>query len=170
MTDGTLDPTSFLNVDLDIWSRTDLAPLVAAFGNRVIVLHVGLEGRRHCAHLELAGGSTRGTADSLIQKFVVLIRALPRSARQHWRTASLKSFNIGVQASTHPFIYDLHLKPETLRGAACIGAAVTFCVYAAPTPAYTGAGIPPSRKGPSNLGVQRTVKELRFLPPAELDH
>jgi len=156
MTDLNLEPTCFLNVDLDIWSRTDLAPLVAAFGERVFVLYVGPEGRRHGAHLELAGSGIRGSADSLIQAFVALIRALPRSARLHWRTASLRSFNVGIQASTQPYSYELQLQPETLRAVAHIGAAVTFTVYAAPVPASTPVDCPPSRKRRPNPGVQRT--------------
>src|SRR5262245_55206088 len=60
--------TSFLNVDLDIYSRTRLEPLVSALGKNVFVLHVGWEGGRHGAHLEVSGRSDLG-ADRLIRYF-----------------------------------------------------------------------------------------------------
>jgi hypothetical protein len=156
MTEPNLEPTSFLNVDLDVWSQTDLTPLVAAFGERVFVLFVGREGRRHGLHIELAGSGIRGSADSLIQALVALIRALPRSARQHWRNASRRSFNVGVQASTQPQSYELQLTPETLRAVAHVGADVTLTVYAAPARETAPANPPPSRKRRPNPGVQRT--------------
>jgi hypothetical protein len=46
--------TRFLNVDLDILSRSPLDALTDAFGTRVCVLHVGREGRHFSAHVELA--------------------------------------------------------------------------------------------------------------------
>jgi len=52
---GTFDEevTNFLNVDLDILSRSRLEPLVAAFGKNVSVHYVGAEGSRYGAHLSL---------------------------------------------------------------------------------------------------------------------
>ena len=46
--------TTFLNVDLDLWSRTSLEPLVRALGASVVELFVGRDGGRHAAHLEWA--------------------------------------------------------------------------------------------------------------------
>jgi len=44
---------NFLNVDLDIFSKSRLEPLVAAFGDKIGVYYVGPEGSRYAAHLEL---------------------------------------------------------------------------------------------------------------------
>ena len=46
--------TRFLSVDLDIYSRSDLQPLLDALGRKVIVLHAGpVEGKRsYEAHVE----------------------------------------------------------------------------------------------------------------------
>jgi hypothetical protein len=43
------DQTHFLNVDLDVWSRSPLDELVAAFGKSVYVLYIGRERRRYSA-------------------------------------------------------------------------------------------------------------------------
>jgi hypothetical protein len=40
--------THFLNVDPDVYSEADLQPLVAALGNKVMVLYVGRIRQTHC--------------------------------------------------------------------------------------------------------------------------
>jgi hypothetical protein len=123
--------TRFLNVDLDIWSRSALDSLVAAFGSRVFVLHAGREGRRYAAHLELASSGLRDDADQMITRFVALIRRLPRPARSLWNRAPIREFNVGIQAGATPFSYVVQLEPATLDGIASIGARVGFTVYGA---------------------------------------
>ncbi len=75
----TSDSATHLNVDLDIYSRRDLQPLVKAFGSKVIVLHVGRERRKYSAHLEIAGLTK--TADSTTWAFCRLIERLPERER-----------------------------------------------------------------------------------------
>jgi hypothetical protein len=123
--------TTFLNVDLDIWSRAPLDSLVAAFGRRVVVLHAGKEGRRYAAHLELArNGQSRG-ADQRVRDFVSLIRRLPPKARASWNRAQRRDFNVGVQASTKPHSYELPLDPGTVRAVAAVNARIVITVYGA---------------------------------------
>ena len=123
--------TAFLNVDLDIWSRSPLDSLVAAFGRRVLVLHVGKERRRYGAHLELASSGSRASADQIINRFVDLVRRLPRSARTLWNRAQIREFNVGIQAGARPYSYDMLLEPKTLNGMASVNARLGFTVYGA---------------------------------------
>ena len=60
--------SQFLNVDLDVYSRSDLQPLVKGFGKKVIALYVGREKRMYSVHLELAGFQ-RPSADATIRHF-----------------------------------------------------------------------------------------------------
>ena len=83
--------TTFLNVDLEVISRTPLDPLVQAFGRKVDVLHVDQWGRRYGAQVEVAGSGYRGNADSLIRRLVTLVKALPRNARGFGTLRSLES-------------------------------------------------------------------------------
>src|SRR5688572_20077327 len=94
--------TTFLNVDLDIRSKRPLDALVAAFGERVIILHVGKVRRHFEAHVELAGSGYQKNPNPLLRRFVQLIARLPPSARQLWDTAISRQF-------TPPF------KPGLLR-------------------------------------------------------
>lgn len=125
------DETTFLNVDLDIWSRSMLEPLVEAFGKKVCVLHVGKEGRRHGAHLELAASGDRHNCDQLIRRFVTLVKNLPRSRRMLWNRAQVRSFNVGIQAATKPHSYELRLQQKTLDAVASVNARVVITVYGA---------------------------------------
>ena len=86
----------FLNVDLDIYSKTKLDPLVAALGKAVSPLYVGWERREYSAHLELAGLTEN--ADATIRGLARLIQRLPHTERRRWDLATRRDFNIGVQA------------------------------------------------------------------------
>jgi hypothetical protein len=121
--------TTFLNVDLDIYSTVPLESLVKAFGRRVLTLYVGPDGRRHAAHLEMAGASSN--PDQLIRSFVRLVQRLPRAQRRLWDNAQLREFNIGIQSASGPASYELHLKPATVKAASEITATIGVTVYGA---------------------------------------
>jgi hypothetical protein len=120
--------TKFLNVDLDIWSRAPLDDLVTAFGQKVVVLYVGKEGRQYGAHLEV--GLSQADADRTIRRFVTLVDSLPRSPRKIWKAARVRQFNVGVQAGNSPHAYELRLQRATVEAAARIGAQLALTVYA----------------------------------------
>lgn len=124
--------THFLNVDLDIYSRADLQPLVSALGKKVMILHLGRVRQTHCAHLELA--RITKTADATIRGFCSLIEALPKSERNLWNAAKVRDFNIGVQAGTQPHSTEFALAVETLRASYQVGARIVFTVYAPGAP------------------------------------
>jgi hypothetical protein len=70
--DESPETTHLLNVDLDIYSRSDLQPLVTAFGEKVFVLHVGRYKRTYKAVLELTPTRIAKSADSRILAFCKL--------------------------------------------------------------------------------------------------
>ena len=123
--------TTLLNVDLDIWSSTPLDDLVRAFGRRVFVLHSGKDGRRYAAHLELATDGQTRDADALVRNFVALVRKLPSASRKLWNQARTRDFNIGIQAASKPFSYELPLAAGTVRAAADVNARIVMTIYGA---------------------------------------
>jgi hypothetical protein len=58
---GRSPATEFLNVDLDIYSRFDLQPLVKALGKKVIILYVEIAGYPTTADSAYAPEQTRLT-------------------------------------------------------------------------------------------------------------
>jgi hypothetical protein len=117
----------FLNVDLDVYSRSDLQPLVTGFGKKVIALYVGRESGRYSAHLELVG--QRRTADSTIRAFCILIRTLPKTGRELWNAAKTREFSVGVQAGQQPFACDFRIEAQTVKTVAELGATIVLTVY-----------------------------------------
>ena len=81
--------TTFLNVDLDLYSRSNLQPLVAALGQRAFTLHVGREGQTHSVHLELSREPK--TADLAIRSLAALIDTLPKAERKLWDTHGVEN-------------------------------------------------------------------------------
>ena len=123
------DATTFLNVDLDIYSKSNLQPLLAGLGRRILVLHKGRDGKIYRAHLELA--RTPKTADVAIRGFATLIRALPKHERRLWNSATVRCFNIGIQAATQPYSYEIPLARKTIEVVSWLQAQIVVTVYAA---------------------------------------
>ena len=124
--------TQFLNVDLDIFSKAPLDPIVEAFGKKVCVLYVGKWGRRYSAHFELAGSGaeTEKQADRLVRRLVALVKRLPRQARRLWNEADAKEFNLGIEATVKSPLFELRIQPETLDAVARVGGRIVITVYA----------------------------------------
>jgi hypothetical protein len=124
----TPEATHFLNVDLDIYSRSNLQPLLTAMGKRVSILHAQRDGQTFCAHLELARQTK--SADSTIRGLCALVRALPRAEGKLWNAAKVRDFNIGVQAEMQPFSYEIAIAAETVKAVSDVNARIVFTVYA----------------------------------------
>jgi hypothetical protein len=124
---GHSSETHFLNIDLDIYSKHDLSPLVKCFGRKVVVLHAGLEHRNYSAHLEIAK-STK-TADSTIRAFCKLVEALAKQERVLWNNATVRSFSIGIQAGAQPNPRDFRIEQKTIKAICDISAEIILTIY-----------------------------------------
>jgi hypothetical protein len=122
--------TAFLNVDLDIISKSRLEPLVAALGKKVIVLHVGRERSRYSAHLELSR-QFPNSADQTTRALAALVSRLPEPARKLWNRAQVKDFNIGIQGGAKPYSSEFPLSAQTMDAVVKLGARVVVTVYGA---------------------------------------
>jgi hypothetical protein len=118
----------FLNVDLDLVSRSDLQPLVTALEPGAFALHVGHEKRTYSAHLELS--KFPKNPDAAIRGFAALIQKLSRAERKLWDTAKVRDFNVGVQSAMQPRTFEIKLTTETLGIASILRARIVFTVYA----------------------------------------
>ena len=116
----------FLNVDLVIYSKADLQPLVAAMGKRVIVLYLGREHRAYKACLEISGMSKN--PESTIRTFCKLIRGLPPSARKLWFGAKSRMFDVGID-SVPKGTYWFEISQETVAEVAKLNALIAVTVY-----------------------------------------
>jgi hypothetical protein len=128
MIQSALDKTKFLNVDLRIYSKSDLQPLVSALGDKVIDLYVGRERRMYKAQLELMQQRHK-SPESAIRRFCELIRELPAEARELWDTARSREFDVGIEAPGQLHYYWFSLAPTVIKTASEIDAYITVTVY-----------------------------------------
>jgi hypothetical protein len=141
---GNPEAPHFINVDLDIYSKSNLQPLLAVLGKKVCVLYAGRDKRTYSAHLELT--RITGSADAAIRAFCALVQSLPGAERDLWNAAKVREFNIGVQAAMRPFSYETVLVAETVKAAAAVGARIGFTVYAPEERPKRGRGVIPGSK------------------------
>ena len=127
--DAAFDATTFLDVDLELASREDVAPLVDALAPALFALHVGRVGARHRATLELRGQPR--TPDAAIRRLVAAVQGLPRGARARWRRATRRDFNVGIQAAGAPRAREFALDAETVALVARVGGRLVLTVYGA---------------------------------------
>jgi hypothetical protein len=121
--------TQFLNVDLDIYSRSHLEPLVEALKGRPFIHYVGREKGRYAAHISLS--SYGQTADALIRKLGRLIKKLPKPARALWNAATSREFNLGIQSGCRPQSYEINVSKSTVALVSELNASIVVTTYAA---------------------------------------
>ena len=134
MRQNALDKTLFLNVDLDIRSKSDLQPLVDAIGKEVFVLHVGRFKRTYHARLELSGSHLpRDTHSQRPERFIFqfckLISKLPPDARKLWDDARTREFDIGIESGKPHKFYWFDLSPKALQAALQVNAQIAVTIY-----------------------------------------
>lgn len=140
----------FINVDLEVWSRSDLAAFGKAVESKALVLYVGKSGRKHLVALE-ARATRLSSPEVVIWALLRLIKVLPPVARSAWKSAESRVFNVGYHAGE--FVTLLHerppgsgrwyakdprkaarpsvttLSPELLEAVARIGGTITTTIY-----------------------------------------
>src|SRR5262245_7924657 len=125
----TDNETRFLNVDVDVWAKANLEPLVAALGNKVLVHYVGAQAAEQSAHFSLASAHGKDP-DTIIRRLVALIDKLPPRARLLWNRARARDFNVGVQAGIAPYSHEIVLRETTLDLVARVRGRIVVTTYA----------------------------------------
>ena len=120
----------FLNVDLDIESKDDLAPLAAELEPNTMVVHSRSESGRHVLKIESwkRAGSTEGP-DQRIHGLCQGLETLEPAGRELWRSASLRQFGVGYYATTRHVAAHFVLRVDTLERIARLGATLDVTVY-----------------------------------------
>jgi hypothetical protein len=117
----------FSNVDLDVASRADLAPLVEALEPRAFCLNGSSFRRRGVNFASFELSRQPRNPDAAIRAFVSLIEALSPKARALWNRATKRDFNVGVEAADS--CQQFTVLAETAMLAGRVGGSITFSVY-----------------------------------------
>jgi hypothetical protein len=128
MASRSVDRNEFLNVDLDIYSRHELQPLVDATGSKVDLVYLGRHKRTWEADIEISRHPLPGP-DAIIRQFCKLILGLPEDARDIWDRSSIRQFNVGIEKHLRLSAYSLILADRTVKSMAELNARIVVTIY-----------------------------------------
>jgi hypothetical protein len=117
--------THYANVDLVLKASEDLSPLVAAFGENVMVLNAG----RMPANEAILEVHHEGGPEGAITAFCNLVDSLSPDARALWKRCKERTFDVGFVAGLEPWPFKSTIAPETLARAAQVGATLAVSIY-----------------------------------------
>ena len=118
--------TGYANVDLMLKAPEDISPLVAQFGDKVMVLNAGASTARNQAILEV---HHNGGPDAAINAFCDLVDSLPGEARALWMRCTERTLDIGFNAGLEPWPYQSVLDASTIERVARVGAKLMITIY-----------------------------------------
>ncbi len=121
-----MDDVHYINVDLEIKSRTDLSPIVDSFSNDVIVMYNGEWGKFFLAAFE--GKNSAGVNED-IKFFCRLVECLNEKERKIWDESFSRIFDIGFQSGITPPSYGMSLESSVLNAVVNIGASIAITIY-----------------------------------------
>ena len=117
----------YLNVDLEIESKSDLSKIVEEFGEDVSVLYCGeMRGYQH-ASFEIPGNTA--DADETINHFCLLVEELTEEAREVWQSCCSRVMDVGFESGTTPWNFRSEIRASTVQRVAAIGASIVITIY-----------------------------------------
>ena len=132
----------YLNVDLEIRSRTSLLPVVEALRPHLLVLHAGRVRGTFLASFQLPG-VTR-SPDVAIRRFAQALADLAPALQARCREARDRVFDIGLEWAVGSRAFPLALRGDTVKTIAQLNARVAVTLY--PRPRHEPRK-PPAKRG-----------------------
>ena len=118
----------YLNTDLDIASRSDLAALATAFEEHgLVTLHVARGEDSHW-HGRFATSAQFGNPEDTIAAMLDVIEALDAPSRAGWQACTAREFNIGYACGS-AVLFNNRLGQPLLSRIARAGADVGITLY-----------------------------------------
>lgn len=127
--------TSYLNTDLEIESREDLAAGAGALeaGGLWVMFRdeTPNEDGLYFARFEVfeVAGQSGYRADQTVSTLLSAVEALPPPLRRVWDACSLRLFDLGYQSGKEPFAFQDDLSAETLRRLTAVGGSLRVTLY-----------------------------------------
>lgn len=116
----------FLNVDLEITSRSKLDALAEELGDRIGVLFIGKIKSRYRLSFEISG--VHRDPDSTILSLCRLIESLSKESRARWDAAN-KVFDLGFESSEADCRAAFSLRRKTVQAISQLSAEIGVTVY-----------------------------------------
>ena len=117
----------YLNTDLEIKSKEDIAPILEAFGEKIYVLHQEINKDIHFVCCET--NSNLIDANSAAAYFCTLVEDLPNNVREIWNKCDTRILDMGYQSGMLPNSYKSELEATTVKRMAELGISIVVTIY-----------------------------------------
>ena len=116
---------TFLNIDLEIESKENIAPLVKEFEKHWIVFHFSENEGFYSASFETAEMSTI----KIINEYYRVISSLKGNLLDLWSNCLNKRFDIGFDSGESPSSFSYQLDKEVLKKITSVGGTINITIY-----------------------------------------
>ena len=124
------EPAQFLNLDLEIRSKGDLAPLAAYLKQRINLLHVGEgDGEFQLTAEPPSGGLIGQTAEKCTEELLSVLGALPKAQRGLFEDCHVRVFDYGFDGGLESPSLSVDLPAAQLRRICELGVSLRITVY-----------------------------------------
>lgn len=126
----SITPANFLNLDLELESRSDLTDLAEYFGEQVFVLanHKTEHGFR-LALEPLIEGRLNADPIQCTEHFIRLLNCLPENLADTWSHCTSRVFDFGFDGGNEAVPYQTTIPAALLEQIAKLDAAVRITIY-----------------------------------------
>jgi hypothetical protein len=125
-----ISPANFLNLDLEMESRSDLSSLAEYFARAGVVLYNGPcpNGYRLAVEPDIEG-SSGPDAEVCTKHFIALASSLPEHLYAAWRDCVLRVFDYGFVGGIESTPVSMSISPESLQLLVQLGVGVRVTIY-----------------------------------------
>ena len=115
----------FLNIDLEIESKENIAPLVKEFEKHWVVFHFSENKGLYSASFETAQMSTK----EIINEYFKVIDSLNGAVLELWKNCLTRKFDIGFDSGHTPRSFSYELSKEVLNKIISIRGTINITIY-----------------------------------------
>ena len=124
------EPAQFLNLDLEIRSKVDLAPFAAYLEQRVNLLHVGeADGEFQLTAEPPSGGLAGQTPEKCTEELLSVLSTLPKAHRGVFEACHVRAFDYGFDGGLESPSLSVDLPAAQLRRMSELGVSLRVTVY-----------------------------------------
>lgn len=125
----TKRPVGFLNVDLEILSRSKLDAIESGMNGLAHALYCGPVGKKGIFLLSLGSEKESKNADAAILDLCAAVERLGKGERRLWEGALSRTFDVGYSLEPGARMVQVTLRPETVARVIALGATIAFSCY-----------------------------------------
>jgi hypothetical protein len=131
------EPTSFINVDLEVFSESDLSELLDHLSGKLCLLHHGVTDGLHHACLEVRPNRSNDEPNEFIATFHNAVSSLPPGPRSAWDACKRRVIDLGFQSGWKPNIYTMPLNTGSVKQLAELQTEFLITIYGTATACKT---------------------------------